>query len=183
MAEAAQRVLMNEFKQLSKEKWTNIEVSCPRRLLEMGLCSGDHMRSTPLTACQLINDNVFEWSVALIVLNEDSLYYGGYFKAKMTFPRNYPHSPPGTSQPCQVDEMSQESDRTPEPSTDQTQTSSSSGRSTTRTSIPTAASASPSSTRPAMTKCPAKPPRSAGPPCSASKPSSSPFSRCSTTPK
>jgi ubiquitin-protein ligase len=36
--------------------------------------------------------------VALIVLNEDSLYYGGYFKAKMTFPRNYPHSPPGTSQ-------------------------------------------------------------------------------------
>jgi hypothetical protein len=36
MAEAAQRVLMNEFKQLSKEKWTNIEVSCPRHMLEMG---------------------------------------------------------------------------------------------------------------------------------------------------
>lgn len=29
MAEAAQRVLMNEFKQLSKEKWTNIEVRGP----------------------------------------------------------------------------------------------------------------------------------------------------------
>jgi ubiquitin-protein ligase len=56
------------------------------------------MPSTQLTASQLINENVFEWSVALIVLNEDSLYYGGYFKAKMTFPRNYPHSPPGTSQ-------------------------------------------------------------------------------------
>jgi hypothetical protein len=28
MAEIAQRVLMNEFKALSKEKWTNIEVSC-----------------------------------------------------------------------------------------------------------------------------------------------------------
>jgi hypothetical protein len=27
MAEIAQRVLMNEFKALSKEKWTNIEVS------------------------------------------------------------------------------------------------------------------------------------------------------------
>ena len=50
-----------------------------------------------LTNSQLINDNVFEWSVALIVLNPDSLYYGGYFKAKMTFPRNYPHAPPGTS--------------------------------------------------------------------------------------
>lgn len=57
------------------------------------------MQSTQLTTAQLINDNVFEWSVALIVLNEDSLYYGGYFKAKMTFPRNYPHSPPGTSHP------------------------------------------------------------------------------------
>lgn len=44
-----------------------------------------------------MNDNVFEWSVALIVLNPDSVYYGGYFKAKMTFPRNYPLSPPGTS--------------------------------------------------------------------------------------
>lgn len=27
--DAAQRVLMNEFKQLSKEKWTNIEVCLP----------------------------------------------------------------------------------------------------------------------------------------------------------
>lgn len=44
---------------------------------------------------QLINDNVLEWSVALIVLNPDSLYYGGYFKAKLTFPKNYPYSPPG----------------------------------------------------------------------------------------
>jgi ubiquitin-conjugating enzyme E2 R len=100
MAEAAQRVLMNEFKQLSKEKWTNIEVSKSFGLI------GEIMQrvaiaciwSTQLTGIQLINDNVFEWSVALIVLNEDSLYYGGYFKAKMAFPRNYPHSPPGTSQ-------------------------------------------------------------------------------------
>ncbi|KAH7122807.1 ubiquitin-conjugating enzyme/RWD-like protein [Dendryphion nanum] len=64
---SAERLLMNEFKALSKETWTNIE---------------------------LINENVFEWSVALIVLNPDSLYYGGYFKAKMSFPKNYPYSPP-----------------------------------------------------------------------------------------
>ncbi|KAF2205597.1 hypothetical protein GQ43DRAFT_428006 [Delitschia confertaspora ATCC 74209] len=64
---SAERLLMNEYKALSKEPWTNVE---------------------------LINDNVFEWSVALIVLNPDSLYYGGYFKAKMTFPKNYPYSPP-----------------------------------------------------------------------------------------
>lgn len=53
--------------------------------------------SAGLTIAQLINENVFEWSVALIVMNEESMYYGGYFKAKMTFPRNYPHSPPGMS--------------------------------------------------------------------------------------
>ena len=58
---------MNEYKALSKETWTNIS---------------------------LIDDNVFKWSVALIVLNPDSLYYGGYFKARMTFPTNYPYSPP-----------------------------------------------------------------------------------------
>ncbi|KAF2678978.1 hypothetical protein K458DRAFT_315465 [Lentithecium fluviatile CBS 122367] len=67
MAQSAERLLMNEFKALSKETWTNIE---------------------------LINDNVLEWSVALIVLNPDSLYYGGYFKAKLSFPKNYPYSPP-----------------------------------------------------------------------------------------
>lgn len=67
MAQSAERLLMNEFKALSKEKWTDIE---------------------------LINENVLEWSVALIVLNPDSLYYGGYFKAKLTFPKNYPYSPP-----------------------------------------------------------------------------------------
>jgi len=58
---------MNEYKTLSQEKWVNVE---------------------------LHEDNVFDWDVALIVLNPDSIYYGGYFKAKMTFPKNYPYSPP-----------------------------------------------------------------------------------------
>ena len=58
---------MNEYKALAKETWTNIS---------------------------LVRDNIFEWSVALIVLNPDSPYYGGYFKALMKFPSNYPFSPP-----------------------------------------------------------------------------------------
>ena len=45
-----------------------------------------------------MNDNIYNWKVALIVTNPDSLYYGGYFDAKMTFPSNYPYSPPGTDQ-------------------------------------------------------------------------------------
>ncbi|QIW99435.1 hypothetical protein AMS68_004953 [Peltaster fructicola] len=63
----AERVLLNEFKALSKETWTNIST---------------------------INDNIFHWSVALVVLNPDSPYYGGYYKAAMTFPKNYPYEPP-----------------------------------------------------------------------------------------
>lgn len=40
-------------------------------------------------------DNIREWEVALIVLNPDSLYYGGYFKARMHFKGDYPFVPPG----------------------------------------------------------------------------------------
>jgi len=58
---------MNEYKTLSKEPWTHIE---------------------------LVNDNVFHWKVALIVLNPTSVYYGGYFLANLNFPANYPYSPP-----------------------------------------------------------------------------------------
>ncbi|KAI9760195.1 MAG: hypothetical protein M4579_001810 [Chaenotheca gracillima] len=63
----SERILLNEFKTLSKEPWVHIEL--------------DH-------------DNIFKWNLALIVINPESFYYGGYFKAKMTFPRNYPYSPP-----------------------------------------------------------------------------------------
>ncbi|KAI9835794.1 MAG: hypothetical protein M1838_005218 [Thelocarpon superellum] len=64
----AERILLNEYKTLSKEAWVNI---------------------------QLNEENVMNWTVGLIVLNPDSLYHGGYFKAKMSFPSNYPYSPPG----------------------------------------------------------------------------------------
>jgi len=43
---------------------------------------------------RLINDdNMFEWEVALFGPPE-TLYQGGYFKAHMKFPRDYPYSPP-----------------------------------------------------------------------------------------
>ncbi|KAI9888849.1 MAG: hypothetical protein M1814_006199 [Vezdaea aestivalis] len=63
----AERILMNELKLLSQEKWVNVEA---------------------------IEENIFSWKVALIVLNPDSAYYGGYFLANMKFPDNYPYSPP-----------------------------------------------------------------------------------------
>ncbi|CAL8582104.1 Ubiquitin-conjugating enzyme subunit [Xanthoria parietina] len=63
----AERILKNEFKALSQEKWVNVELQ---------------------------DDDIFNWTIALIVINPDSLYYGGYFLANMKFPSNYPYSPP-----------------------------------------------------------------------------------------
>ncbi|KAI4208018.1 MAG: hypothetical protein LQ346_000182 [Caloplaca aetnensis] len=63
----AERILMNEFKALSQEQWVNVELK---------------------------DEDIFNWNIALIVINPDSLYYGGYFLASMKFPSNYPYSPP-----------------------------------------------------------------------------------------
>jgi len=61
-------VLLKEYKDLAKEKWVQIELN---------------------------EDDIYNWNLALIVLNPDSLYYGGYFKARMSFPKDYPYKPPG----------------------------------------------------------------------------------------
>ncbi|KAE8743315.1 Ubiquitin-conjugating enzyme E2 R1 [Frankliniella fusca] len=43
---------------------------------------------------KLVNeDNLFEWEVAIFG-PPDTLYQGGYFKAHMKFPADYPYSPP-----------------------------------------------------------------------------------------
>jgi ubiquitin-conjugating enzyme E2 R len=117
----AERILSNELKTLSAEPWVDIEVR---------LCSGrsgfgcyflrDIAANMALCDTQLKDDNLFHWNIALIVLNPDSLYYGGYFKvfllrkllcvealqlvvltlrlqAEMTFPKTYPYAPPGMS--------------------------------------------------------------------------------------
>jgi ubiquitin-conjugating enzyme E2 G1 len=42
----------------------------------------------------LVDDsNLFEWNVTIIG-PPDTLYEGGYFNAIMSFPSNYPNSPP-----------------------------------------------------------------------------------------
>ncbi|OAP65674.1 hypothetical protein AYL99_01646 [Fonsecaea erecta] len=63
----SQAVLMKEYKALAKEKWVQIEID---------------------------EENIYHWNLALMVINPDSLYYGGYFKAQMSFPRDYPYKPP-----------------------------------------------------------------------------------------
>ncbi|KAK9459020.1 ubiquitin-conjugating enzyme and catalytic subunit of SCF ubiquitin-protein ligase [Lipomyces oligophaga] len=43
---------------------------------------------------ELADGNIYQWDVSMIVLNKASIYYGGYFKALLTFPTDYPYSPP-----------------------------------------------------------------------------------------
>ena len=42
---------------------------------------------------QLLNDNLFEWEVAIFG-PPNTLYQGGYFKSMIKFPHDYPYSPP-----------------------------------------------------------------------------------------
>ena len=64
---SSQNVLLKEYKELSKEKWVTIDFD---------------------------EENIYKWNLALMVVNPDSVYYGGYFKCQLQFPKNYPYSPP-----------------------------------------------------------------------------------------
>ncbi|KAI0023593.1 ubiquitin-conjugating enzyme/RWD-like protein [Xylariomycetidae sp. FL0641] len=63
----AKHRLMSELQQLEKEKWVNID---------------------------LVNGNILRWRLGLIVVNPESAFDGGYFKADMTFTEEYPIQPP-----------------------------------------------------------------------------------------
>ncbi|KAI9027887.1 ubiquitin-conjugating enzyme/RWD-like protein [Hyaloraphidium curvatum] len=41
----------------------------------------------------LVDDNIFEWEV-LIIGPPDTLYEGGFFRARLSFPKDYPLNPP-----------------------------------------------------------------------------------------
>ncbi|KAL2152073.1 hypothetical protein VTH82DRAFT_5257 [Thermothelomyces myriococcoides] len=60
--------LMSEMKALRKEKWINFE---------------DEEQ-----------ENILKWRFALMVINSDSPFNGGYFRAEMVFTDEYPYQPP-----------------------------------------------------------------------------------------
>ncbi|KAK3325418.1 ubiquitin-conjugating enzyme/RWD-like protein [Apodospora peruviana] len=64
----AKQRLMTEMRALQKEKWINFE-------------DDD-------------SGNLLKWRFALMVINSDSAFNGGYFKAEMTFTDDYPYQPP-----------------------------------------------------------------------------------------
>lgn len=62
--------LMSEMKALRKEKWIHFQDD-----------DGE-------------DSNILKWHFALMVINSDSPFNGGYFKAEMTFTDEYPYQPP-----------------------------------------------------------------------------------------
>ncbi|KAL1862552.1 hypothetical protein Daus18300_008511 [Diaporthe australafricana] len=64
---AAKQRIMGDLKQVSSEKWVRVDVD---------------------------ETNLFRWQLALMVVNPDSAFNGGYLKAEMLFPHDYPYSPP-----------------------------------------------------------------------------------------
>ncbi|CAI4213798.1 unnamed protein product [Parascedosporium putredinis] len=63
----AEKRLMMELQALQKEKWVHIDVN---------------------------EADIKRWTVGLMVVNPDSVFSGGYFKADMSFPSDYPYRPP-----------------------------------------------------------------------------------------
>ncbi|EEY14992.1 hypothetical protein D7B24_002040 [Verticillium nonalfalfae] len=58
------------------------------------MTKGQAAKDLPGVSVGLVNSNVFEWEVMLMI-NDDCKYYGGgFFRARLTFPPNFPDMPP-----------------------------------------------------------------------------------------
>jgi len=42
----------------------------------------------------LVDDNIYEWEVMLMISDDCKFYGGGFFRARLSFPKDYPHNPP-----------------------------------------------------------------------------------------
>ncbi|PRT55138.1 Ubiquitin-conjugating enzyme E2 [Wickerhamiella sorbophila] len=51
-------------------------------------------KAIPSFHISLVDDDIYHWNIGVMILSEDSPYHGGYFKAQMDFPYDYPYAPP-----------------------------------------------------------------------------------------
>ncbi|BFZ61191.1 Ubiquitin-conjugating enzyme subunit [Saitoella coloradoensis] len=51
-------------------------------------------KGLPGVYAELVNDNIFVWQIGIAPTDKDSVYYGGYYKAEIKFPKDYPFMPP-----------------------------------------------------------------------------------------
>ncbi|KAJ5125164.1 ubiquitin-conjugating enzyme E2 15 [Penicillium atrosanguineum] len=64
------------------------------RMLSRQLQQMQSDKDIPGISCGLVDSNVFEWEVMLMISDDVKLYGGGFFRARLTFPIEYPHMPP-----------------------------------------------------------------------------------------
>jgi ubiquitin-conjugating enzyme E2 R len=77
---------MTELQGLSKEKWIRFdEVSC---------LSDRSITTKANDVAQGEQVNLFKWRFALMIINPDSAFNGGFFRAELTFSDDYPYQPP-----------------------------------------------------------------------------------------
>ncbi|KAF7256342.1 hypothetical protein EG68_06080 [Paragonimus skrjabini miyazakii] len=62
-------------------------------LLKKQLCELSKSATEGFSAGLVDDENIFKWQV-LIMGPPDTLYEGGYFRAELDFPRDYPNRPP-----------------------------------------------------------------------------------------
>lgn len=51
-------------------------------------------KDIPGISCGLVDNNIFEWEVILMMSDECKYYGGGFFRASLSFPQDYPMMPP-----------------------------------------------------------------------------------------
>jgi ubiquitin-conjugating enzyme E2 R len=55
---------------------------------------GTSARGVTDLTCQTQQVSLFKWRFALMIINSDSAFNGGYFRAELTFSDDYPYQPP-----------------------------------------------------------------------------------------
>ncbi|KAL3464576.1 hypothetical protein BJX64DRAFT_275777 [Aspergillus heterothallicus] len=70
------------------------EIIAAGRMLARQLQQMQSDKDIPGISCGLVDSNVFEWEVMLMISDDVKLYGGGFFRARLSFPSEYPHMPP-----------------------------------------------------------------------------------------
>ncbi|KAF3927910.1 hypothetical protein ABW20_dc0106784 [Dactylellina cionopaga] len=63
-------------------------------LLKRQLKEMQSNKDIPGISCGLHNDDIYEWEVMLMISDDLKYYGGGFFKARLSFPKEYPLMPP-----------------------------------------------------------------------------------------
>lgn len=69
-------------------------MSSAASLLSRQLKQMNNDKDIPGISCGLIDNNIFEWEVVLMMSDDCQYYGGGFFRARLSFPLEYPMMPP-----------------------------------------------------------------------------------------